>query len=172
PAIVSLLLEAGAEVSAGDSVGATPLIMAAARGHTKVVKMLLDSCHGGVSGRLALISQCTLKGETAAMAAAKGGWLDSLQLLLGAGAPLAAMDSRMRDACMLACHHDQAGVVQHLVRECGYDLARVDQQGRDCLMQAAAAGAKQVVQALVAAGAALEGPNTDRGAKLLCLAAG
>ncbi|KAL6754371.1 ankyrin repeat-containing domain protein [Haematococcus lacustris] len=230
PAIMSLLLEAGAEVAAGDRVGATPLIMAAARGHTKVVNMLLDSCHGGASGRLALISQCTLKGETAAMAAAKGGWLDSLQLLLGAGAPLAAMDSRMRDACMLACHHDQllqrvrelakttpgpfldgpvlqAGVVQHLVRECGYDLARVDQQGRNCLMQAAAAGAEQVVnlllglrpgprlaaldseghtalhhacrggsvkvvQALVAAGAALEGPDTDRGAKLLCLAAG
>jgi ankyrin repeat protein len=36
PSIVLQLLEAGASVTAADEMGATPLIMAAFRGHTEV----------------------------------------------------------------------------------------------------------------------------------------
>jgi ankyrin repeat protein len=76
-----LLLEYGADISQRDVVGATPLIHAAARGATAAVQLLLGSKAGANLGRQWLLQQATAGGETALMAAAKGGHLDTLQVI-------------------------------------------------------------------------------------------
>jgi ankyrin repeat protein len=75
-----LLLEYGAGICQRDTVGATPLIHAAARGATAAVQLLLDSKAGANLGWQWLLQQATAGGETALMAAAKGGYLDTLQV--------------------------------------------------------------------------------------------
>jgi hypothetical protein len=79
-----LLLEYGADISQRDVVGATPLIHAAARGATAAVQLLLGSKAGANLGRQWLLQQATAGGETALMAAAKGGHLDTLQVIRAA----------------------------------------------------------------------------------------
>eukprot|EP00882_Tetradesmus_deserticola_P028353 GHRQ01031582.1.p1 GENE.GHRQ01031582.1~~GHRQ01031582.1.p1 ORF type:complete len:146 (-),score=20.11 GHRQ01031582.1:82-519(-) len=75
-----LLLEYSASISQQDVAGATPLIHAAARGATAAVQLLLDSKAGANLGRQWLLQQATTGGETALMAAAKGGHLDTVQV--------------------------------------------------------------------------------------------
>lgn len=61
----SLLLENGANVTAADEVGATPLIMASYCGKTDVVQLLLEHKQGGASGRQYILRQATKNGEAA-----------------------------------------------------------------------------------------------------------
>lgn len=75
-----LLLEYGADINQKDVMRATPLIHAAAQGKTAAVQLLIDSKAGANLGRLWLLQQATAGGETAIMAAAKGGHLDTLQV--------------------------------------------------------------------------------------------
>ncbi|MEW5310251.1 MAG: hypothetical protein WDW38_002067 [Sanguina aurantia] len=78
--ITSLCLSLGANVKAQDDTGASALILAAYHGHTEVVRVLLNSRQGGNAGRRVLLDQVTRKGESALMAAAKRGHLDTLEI--------------------------------------------------------------------------------------------
>ncbi|KAF5828167.1 hypothetical protein DUNSADRAFT_18107 [Dunaliella salina] len=147
---VSMFLEAGANPLAADGIGATALINASYRGHSKVVQMLLSSKMGGPAGREAMLRQCTRNGETALMAAAKGGHTEVLQVLLSAGADARACDREGRNALMLACKRNKVEAVQLLLGpSVGLSPEQRDLDGRTPLMHAAAGAALQVVQTLL-----------------------
>eukprot|EP00879_Flechtneria_rotunda_P025370 GHRR01026956.1.p1 GENE.GHRR01026956.1~~GHRR01026956.1.p1 ORF type:complete len:406 (+),score=133.15 GHRR01026956.1:152-1369(+) len=140
-----LLLEFGADLGQRDTVGATPLIHAAAHGATAVVQLLINSKQGANTGRQWLLQQTTTGGETAVMAAAKGGHLDTLQQLCAVGAETAAVNKHGQSALWLACKHNKPTVVQHLIQQCNCDCNQADSTGTTPLMRAAAAAAKDVV---------------------------
>uniref|UniRef100_A0A383WGM4 Uncharacterized protein n=1 Tax=Tetradesmus obliquus TaxID=3088 RepID=A0A383WGM4_TETOB len=144
-----LLLEYGADISQRDTVGATSLIHAAARGATAAVQLLLASKAGANLGRQWLLQQATEGGETAVMAAAKGGHLDTLQALCAAGADPAAASARGVTALLLAAKHNRAAVVQHLATQCGCSCSQADSSGTSPLMAAAAGAAREVVALLL-----------------------
>lgn len=98
-----LLLEYGADISQRDTVGATPLIHAAARGATAAVQLLLASKAGANLGRKWLLQQATEGGETAVMAAAKGGHLDTLQVC---EATMELCPAHLRQSCYSAIPQD------------------------------------------------------------------
>lgn len=79
-AIVQLLLDHGADITQRDAVGATPLIHSAAEGHTAVIQQLISSNAVVLLGRQVLLQQATKRGETAVMAAAKRGHMETLKV--------------------------------------------------------------------------------------------
>ncbi|GFR49858.1 hypothetical protein Agub_g11959 [Astrephomene gubernaculifera] len=169
--IVDFLLAEGGDVCEGDRVGATPLIAAAARGHTQVCLQLLRSKQGANAGRLHLLRQATRRaGEAAVHAAARGGHLDTLRALLEAAAAAVAdkgqeegkeeeqeeaagmvglVDAEGRDCLMMAAANDHTQVMNYLIREHRLSPTRADKLGRTALMYAAAGGAVQAVQLLL-----------------------
>jgi hypothetical protein len=62
--------------------------------------------------------QATESGETALMAAAKSGHLDTVIALIAAGADVGARTKAGADVLMLACRHDRLAVVDHLLLPC------------------------------------------------------
>ncbi|KAG2499699.1 hypothetical protein HYH03_002634 [Edaphochlamys debaryana] len=149
PALVSFFLAEGCDVAQGDSVGATPLIAAAARGHTQVCQLLLDSKQGGNRGRAYLLRQTSQRGETALHAAAKRGHVDTLAALLAAGADPLAADRGGRDGLMLAAANDHPNAMAHLLQLPGVSPLRADEGGRSALLHAAGGGCLQAVQLLL-----------------------
>lgn len=78
--LCQLLCDFGADLTQVDAVGASPLILAAYHGHTHVINFILGSRQGGNVGRQYLLKQHTARGETALMATAKMGHLDTLKV--------------------------------------------------------------------------------------------
>ncbi|GLC41437.1 hypothetical protein PLESTB_001011600 [Pleodorina starrii] len=138
PAIVAFLLDEGCDVAEGDRVGATPLMMAASRGHTQICQQLLGSKQGGNHGRAYLLHQATRRaGEVAAHAAAKGGHLDTLAALLAAAAAAAGAAGAAAEAAGAAAEAAGAGAgPAGSVGPRGADV--MDREGRDCFQMAAA----------------------------------
>ncbi|EFJ42784.1 hypothetical protein VOLCADRAFT_97209 [Volvox carteri f. nagariensis] len=158
-AIVAFLLDEGCSVTEGDRVGATPLMAAAARGHTHICQQLLNSKQGGNHGRAYLLRQRTrVAGEVAVHAAAKGGHLDTLRALLeaataaGATAAGATAADGGPDAGATAAGATAAGATAAGATDAGATAAgataadggpdagvgALDREGRDCFMMAAA----------------------------------
>lgn len=151
-AMCAMLLEAGANIAAADSLGATPLIMAAYRGHGPVVAALLGGRAGGAAGRGLLLRQATTGGETAFMAAAKAGHLDVARALAAAGADVRATTPGGLSAAMLAARHNRVAALEALLSpEFGLPLGATDAGGRTALMHAAAGGAALAVGVLARA---------------------
>ena len=73
--MLSALIEAGADLNAGNRLGVTPLLQAARTGDARMIRLLLD---GGASPDAAV-----LEGETPLMSAARTGSIDAVNLLLG-----------------------------------------------------------------------------------------
>ena len=84
----SLLLDSGADASAADRYGVTPLYLAAENGNAAVIAALLDAG--------ADVNAVAPTGETALMTATRTGLIDAVALLLDRGAAVDARDPRVR----------------------------------------------------------------------------
>ena len=122
---VRVLLEAGALVDAKDRDGRTALICAALRGHTDVVETLLDkgadknaqatdSSRESISVGLGHQLVSLPAGTSALMCAARAGRLDTVRVLLEAGAVVETKDAVRRTALEYARQSRHTGVVQLL----------------------------------------------------------
>jgi ankyrin repeat protein len=128
-AAVARLLAAGADPNAsvpgrmpsGEVVQSTALCEAVVHGHLEAVRLLLD---GGADP-----SSAGSDGTTPLMAAAGGGQLEVLQLLLGRGAAVDAVEPGSGcTAFHSACYHNQPDCVEALARV-GCDVGIKDNDG-------------------------------------------
>jgi ankyrin repeat protein len=128
-AIVDKLLAAGANPNVADSRGITPLMVAASKPHTVVVRRLLESG--------ADVNAHDLKGRTAIMRAARTASTETLDQLLAYGANVDATTKSGRTALMLAAESGRAEAAQVLLAA-GVNADAKDEKGNTALMFAAA----------------------------------
>jgi ankyrin repeat protein len=163
--VISTLLDAGADVGAKDKTGRTPLVVAAERAATEVLKLLL-----------ARGAKFTDGGGAELLAAVRGHNIANLEALLKAGT-----DPRARDAdgrSLLHCvimpwpqDHECASALR-LLLDAGADAKAADKHGRTPLHVAATGPSqREIVTALLAAGAEADARD-ERGTTSLMLAAG
>ncbi len=113
-AMVSLLLDAGADANVQNRYGLTPLIQASTTGNGEIISMLLDA---GADANAR-----TLQGDTALMNAAKAGTVQGVQALIDAGADVEARDGYgFQTPLMWAAAANQAEIVRMLA-ENGADV--------------------------------------------------
>jgi ankyrin repeat protein len=123
----------------------TALMMAASRGDSASIKVLIDAG--------ADVNDKNKWGQTALMAAARVGDAEKVALLLQAGAEVNAQDADGLTALAFACTADGAiDSVKALIGSKA-DLSMTDNQGVTPLMRAADMGDAEKVAALLAAGA-------------------
>jgi ankyrin repeat protein len=146
------LLSKGAAVDAADRRGLTPLMWAAAGGHTEVVRQLLDS--GAAVGRRAA------DGTTALMVASGNGFTEIVRTLILKGADVAAARGGV-NARQLALERGHSEVVTL--------LDQADLLGRR-LLQAASEGHDMVVRQVLALGAPVNMAD-EQGTTALMIAA-
>lgn len=128
--VVWLLLEKGADPTQRDTTGCTPLHCAAAAGHAGVCRLLLASQRGGTE--LARVVDNEMR--TALHAAASGGYLATVQVLLDGGA-LPVIDVREAEGytpLCLAVKKQCLDVVLCLVRG-GANANMANKRGRTVL---------------------------------------
>src|SRR3989441_579649 len=117
PAVVDLLLRAGASAGTPTRYGTTPLALAAANGNGAVVERLLKS---GADPDTA-----SPGGETVLMTAARAGRLDAVRVLLAHGADVTVREAtRGQTALMWAAAEGHADVIRALV-DAGADMRAV-----------------------------------------------
>jgi len=174
PAIVRLLLAAGARADAADRYGITPLALAAINGSAPIVSALLEA-GANAKGRVG-------DGETVLMAAARTGRADAVKLLLDRGAdPNAREPWQGETAVMWAAGENHPETVRLLAgRGANLDAhsnvlefpkAKVDlatmvttalpRGGLTALMFAARQGASDGARALIDAGAPMNSTDPD-----------
>lgn len=178
-----LLLEAGANPDTADCRGMTPLVIAAACGHTRFVRALLAgnaapdlradgrtpllaaAAGGHADAALALLEAkadpdlADTSGCTPLAAAVLSGSFDAVLVLLQAGAAVDAADNLGRSPLALAAQHSPAETVLVLL-EHGASPARADNRGRTPLHDAAERGEPQMLRALCRAGADPDAPDS------------
>ena len=143
-ALVALLVDAGADVTARNRYGFPPIALAAVNGNAAVLARLLAA---GAAPNATVPG-----GETVLMTAARTGDAQAIQVLLDAGAdPLAANDAG-QTALMWAAAADNPAAIEALVAG-GADLNARTPAGLDALMFAVRAGRRAATEALLAAGA-------------------
>jgi ankyrin repeat protein len=139
-----LLLRAGANASATNRYGVTPLYAACLNGSTAMIELLLEA---GID------PNTTVAGETALMTAARTGTVDALKTLLTHGADVNAKEPGQRQtALMWAAAENHASAVQLLVQH-GADLKARSATGFTPLLYAVRTGSFDAVKGLLAAGA-------------------
>jgi ankyrin repeat protein len=148
------LIDAGADVSAVNEEGQTPLMLAAQAGNAGAVKMLLEN---GMAGA---VNASDRRGRTALMYFRQGYTYEEpggavVRVLVSAGAEVNATDGEGRTALMSAAEAGSTDSVKALV-ELGASVNARDRRGRTSLMWSVAAkrpNMHDVVDYLLKAGA-------------------
>jgi len=159
-----LLVAAGADPNVADEEGRTPLMSAA--GNQEALKTLLEA------GARRTVNAKDRAGRTALMHTA---YVDSLKLLLEAGAAIDARDARGATALMHAASTYSAPEAVKLLTSAGAKVNDVDADGRTALMLAASTprgdASRLVIRALLAAGADVNAADNEGRTALMALAA-
>ena len=151
---MKLLIEAGADVNAADSFGATAL-MFAIRDIAKV-RVLLDAG--------ARANEKSRQGQTALLlAASTTGSIETVRLLVAKGADAKAVGASGRTGLIMAANQNDLAMVQYFLEQ-GVNVNAVDSTdkvGHTALMAAAAQANTAMVKALIQKGADVNMATTD-----------
>ncbi len=142
----TLLKDGGAKIEQKDGQGRTPIIVAAAEGHSAVVEHLLS--------KRAQLESPDSEGKTALSWAAFNGKFQTANCLLDQGANLSHADKKGRAPLDLAAIQGHSDVVQ-LLLEKGANLEHVDIEGVRPLERAIANGHASTVACILRKGAKL-----------------
>ena len=146
--IATLLIGAGASVTAGNRYGVQPISLACTNGDPAMVDLLLGA---GADPNTALA-----EGETALMTAARTGVVEVVHSLLAHGADVNAAENwRGQTALMWAAAEGHAAAVAALLGA-GADVGAASGQGFTALLFAAREGEIEVAGQLLDAGASLD----------------
>ncbi|XP_012528978.2 protein TANC2 isoform X3 [Monomorium pharaonis] len=159
-ATVSALLARGANPTAVNMKGLSPLMLAAKEGHWGTAERLLQgdlsiSTDTVSDETMSLLEQRDLVGRTALMFAASEGHTNLLELFLDKGSILETKDKEGLTALSWACIRGSITAVQMLLDR-GSDVNTNDNSGRTPLDLAAFQGNPKLVQLLLEKGAAVE----------------
>ncbi|XP_011644228.1 protein TANC2 isoform X3 [Pogonomyrmex barbatus] len=154
-ATVSALLARGANPTAVNAKGLSPLMLAAREGHWGTAERLLQGDISINTDTVSLLEQRDLVGRTALMLAASEGHTNLLELLLDKGSILETKDKEGLTALGWACVRGRVTVVQMLLDR-GSNVGTNDNSGRTPLDLAAFQGNPKLVQLLLEKGAAVE----------------
>jgi len=148
---IKLLVTAGAEVTAPDVRGLTPLMSAASKMSVVLIRMLLEA------GARASINAKDNEGRTALMFAAERGHVETIKMLLEAGAAINAKDNMGQTALMYAHGHRYSGISTLAAGKCliaaGANVNDVNTQRQTPLMLAVQRHYVEEVKMLLEAGA-------------------
>jgi ankyrin repeat protein len=142
--MVSMLLEAGADINARDDDDCTALDIAASDGNEALVRLLLDAGANINTPRNRYFSALTL--------AARQGREAVVQMLMDAGADVNMQDEDGDSALIAAAETDHVEIVRMLL-DAGADINLRDLTGETSLFGAVATGCEDVVRFLLDAGA-------------------
>jgi ankyrin repeat protein len=132
--------------------GETPLHLAALKGATELVKLLL--------AKGAPVDCKDNQGATPLMNAAAHGHLEIVRLLLEHNANVNITNATGLSACMLASHAGHTDIINALIdKQCNVNAKKAD--GATALMLAARNGRFEIVKSLVAAGANVNAAKKD-----------
>ncbi|MCY3839577.1 MAG: ankyrin repeat domain-containing protein [Gammaproteobacteria bacterium] len=144
PAMVEVLLDAGADAQVRNRYGFPAIALAAMNGNADVLTLLI---HSGADPRATVPG-----GESAVMTAARTGDPDAIRVLLAAGADPNLPNEAGQTALMWAAAANNPDAVTALV-DGGADLAAKTPKGLGALLFAARAGHRAATEALLDAGA-------------------
>lgn len=138
--VIPALLQAGADISATDAKGYTPLILASYNGHADATCLLLDLG--------AAVDQRDIgRGNTALMGTAFKGYVAIADFLLQNGADPNARNEAGQTALMMAALFGQTAIVDRLL-ECGADPQASDVAGNNAFTLAQTQGNTSMVTRL------------------------
>ncbi|KAH9870583.1 hypothetical protein IAQ61_006059, partial [Plenodomus lingam] len=149
---VNFLAGIGLDLNSICSMGRTPLTLAAERGHTTIVKLLL--------AKGAELAKQSYNGGTALTWAANYGHLDTVKYLLEEGLDVNHLDSAGLTALWVASNAGHVQTVEFLISK-GADIncVSIDPKGITPVSTSARSGRTDVVRALLRNGADLELPD-------------
>jgi ankyrin repeat protein len=143
---VAELLAAGTDVNLQEKNGSTALMIAAQRGHTIIIKLLLAAARANVNLQ-------EIDGYTALMWAARNGHTEIVKLLLAAARANVNLQERNGyTALTLAVSHGRTEIIK-LLLAAGADVNLQKRGGDTALMLAASDGRTEIIKLLLAAGA-------------------
>ncbi len=149
------------DFEAFDVNGYTALIWAATKGHTEVVKALIEAG--------ANLNAQDKNGYTALIWATREGRAEVVEALIDAKADLNAQDYEGKTALILAARKGRTEVVKALI-EAEADLNAQDKNGYTALIWAAYQGHTEIVEALIAADADVNAQDDIGNTALICAA--